>query len=55
VLDVLKALHWDISRAAVLLGLSSSALTRFLHEDAALWEQVNRVRGELGLRPLRFS
>ena len=55
VLDVLKALHWDVSRAAVLLGVSTSALTRFLHDDAALWEQVNRVRGELGMRPLRFS
>ena len=54
VLDVMQAMHWDIARAAVLLGLSSSALTRFLHEDAPLWEHVNRVRGELGLRPLRF-
>src|SRR6266700_6520107 len=44
VLDVLAAMRWDAARAAVLLGLSTRALTRFLHDDAAVWEQVNRVR-----------
>jgi hypothetical protein len=55
VLDVLRATQWDVARAAVLLGLSTRALTRFLHDDPPLWEQVNRVRGELGLRTLRYA
>jgi hypothetical protein len=53
VLDVLKASHWSISRAAVMLGLTTSALTRFLHDDPALWAHVNRTRAELGMQPLR--
>src|SRR5689334_8512634 len=48
VLDVLHAVHWEVSRAAALLGMSSGALLRFLHADPPLWEQVNRVRSELG-------
>ena len=52
VLDVLKAMQWSIGRAAATLGLSSSALTRFLHDDPALWTHVNDVRRQLGLKPL---
>src|SRR5690348_12997252 len=55
VLDVLAAMHWEVPRAAVVLGISGGALMRFLHNDAALWEQVNRRRGELGLRALKFT
>jgi RF-1 domain len=54
VLDVLLAVQWEIPRAAAMLEISGGALMRFLHADAALWEQVNRVRGELGMRGLRF-
>jgi hypothetical protein len=54
VLDVLAAVHWEVARAAVLLGISTGALMRFLHNDPALWEQVNRVHAELGMPPLRF-
>jgi hypothetical protein len=53
VLDVLHAMHWDIARSAVLLALSGSALTRFLHADPPLWEHVNRTRAQLGMRALR--
>ena len=53
VLDVLKAARWSLGGAAAQLGLSSTALTRFLREDPPLWEHVNRVRGELGIKPLR--
>jgi len=54
VLDVLHTMQWEVGRAAVLLGMSSGALMRFLHADAPLWEQVNRVRSELGMRALRY-
>ncbi len=43
VLDVLKTVHQDIAKAAVLLDLSNSALTRFLHEDSALWLTSNNA------------
>lgn len=52
VLDVLRAMQWSVSRTAVALGLSSSALTRFLYDDPALWTKVNDVRKQLGMKPL---
>ena len=55
VLDVIKAMQWSIGRAAVMLGLTTSALTRFLHDDPALWTNVNDVRRELGMKPLRHD
>jgi hypothetical protein len=55
VLDVIKAMRWSIGRAAVMLGVTTSALTRFLHDDPPLWARVNQVRGELGLKPLRWE
>ncbi len=55
VLDVLKAMQWSLSRAAVMLGVTTSALTRFLHDDPAVWEKVNRVRTELGMMALRWE
>ena len=53
VLDVLTAMHHDLPRAAVMLGLSTSALARFLHDDPALWQKVNQVRATLGMAALR--
>ena len=53
VLDVLKAMRWEVARAAGLLGVSTSALVKFLRQDAHLWEKVNRVRAELGMTGLR--
>jgi hypothetical protein len=52
VLDVLKAMRWSVSGAAVTLGLTTSALTRFLADDPALWTKVNQVRAELMMKPL---
>ncbi len=34
VLDVLKAMNWSIGKSAVMLGVTSTALTRFLHAIA---------------------
>jgi hypothetical protein len=52
VFDVLKAMRWDVSNAAVMLGQSTSALTRFLFDDPPLWTKVNQMRAELGMKPL---
>jgi hypothetical protein len=52
VLDVLKSARWEPARAAVSLGVSSSALVRFLAGDSPLWIKVNAVRGELGMASL---
>jgi hypothetical protein len=52
VLDVLKASHWSMSTAAVTLGQTSSALTRFLSSERSLWAKVNQCRSELGMKPL---
>jgi hypothetical protein len=53
VLDVLAAMRWEIAGAAVMLGISTSALVRFVRADPHLWEKINRVRAELGMKPLR--
>jgi len=55
VLDVLKAMQWSIGRAAALLGVTTSALTRFFHDDSALWAHVNHTRTQLGMKPLRWE
>ncbi len=55
VLDVLKAMHWSVSRAAVMLGLTTSALTRFLHDDPPLWAKVNRSRTQFGMNLLNWK
>jgi len=54
-LDVLKAMHWSLSKAAVMLGVTTSALTRFLHDDPAVWTKVNQIRGDLGMKPIRWE
>lgn len=55
VLDVLKATHWEVGRTAVTLGVTTSSLVRFLHADVALWQHVNRVRQQLGIKPLTWD
>ena len=52
VLDVLHAMRWGVSGAAVMLGVSTSALTRFLFDDPPLWTKVNDVRRQLGMKLL---
>jgi hypothetical protein len=55
VLDVIKGMQWSIGRAAVILGVTTSALTRFLHDDPPLWANVNQTRVELGMKPLKWQ
>jgi hypothetical protein len=52
VLDVMKSTQWSASGAAATLGVSTSALMRFLFEDPALWTKVNEVRALHGMKPL---
>jgi hypothetical protein len=55
VLDVLKAMQWSVGRSAVMLGLTTRALTRFLHDYPPLWTKVNQTRSELGMKPLTHN
>jgi hypothetical protein len=55
VLDVIKGMQWSIGRAAVMLGQTTSALTRFLHDDPPLWAKVNLTRVDLGMKPLKWE
>jgi hypothetical protein len=52
ILDLLKAAHWEPGRAAVSLGVSTSALIRFLANDGAMWTKINSIRKELGMPSL---
>jgi RF-1 domain len=52
VLDLLKSAQWEPVRAALSLGISTSALVRFLASDPPLWTKVNGIRGELGMASL---
>ena len=54
VLDVLHAIRWGVGSAATMLGVTTSALTRFLHDDPALWTRVNDTRRQLGMKPLTW-
>ena len=52
VLDVLAACHWSVSQTAILLGLSTGNLVRFLQNDQKLMAHVNERRGAEGLKHL---
>jgi hypothetical protein len=54
VLDLFKAMHWNIASVAVMLATTTTALTRFLHEDPQLWAHINHTRNILGMPPLRW-
>jgi len=52
VLDLLSALNGSTSRTAACLGISTSQLIRFLKTEPKLLGQANRLRRDLGLKPL---
>lgn len=52
-LDVLLASNMQVSDAANRLGSNTAHLVSFVQDDPKLWEEVNRLRGSKGLRPLR--
>ncbi len=53
VLDVLWACGARVSDAARLLGVSTANLAGFFGSDPKLWERVNQLRAEAGLKALR--
>ena len=55
VLDVMKGVHWEVGRAAVMLGITTGSLVRFMHDDGQLWQRVNRTRQQLGIKPLAWD
>jgi hypothetical protein len=53
VLDVLSACGVRVSDAAKLMGISTANLVQFLGSDPKLWERVNQMRKQAGVKPLR--
>ena len=53
VLDVLSALGTRVSEAAERIGVSTAHLVKFIQTDAKVWERVNQMRAEAGVKPLR--
>ena len=53
VLDALFEAQGRLSDAAKALGLTSSNVTRFLHDHPKAWREANRIREQAGLPPLK--
>jgi len=53
VLDVLAACGMRVSEAADEIGVSTAHLVKFIQTDPKLWERVNQMRAEAGVKPLR--
>ncbi|GMU40878.1 MAG: hypothetical protein AMXMBFR23_17440 [Chloroflexota bacterium] len=51
--DVLEATDWRVAEAAAAVGVSTSALGRFLEADPVLFRAANARRAAVGLPPLR--
>lgn len=53
VLDVLAACEMRVSDAAERIGVSTAHLVKFIQNDPKVWERVNQMRAEAGVKPLR--
>ena len=53
VLDLLEACRARVSETAKYVGVSTANLTKFIRKDPKLWERVNQMRAEAGVKPLR--
>lgn len=53
VLDVLAACGMRVSGAAVRVGVSTAHLVKFIQNDPKMWERVNQMRADAGVKPLR--
>ena len=53
VLDVLAACEMRVREAAERIGVSTAHLVKFIQTDPKLWERVNQMRAEVGVKPLR--
>jgi len=52
-LDVLVACEMRVREAAERIGVSTAHLVKFIQTDPKLWERVNQMRAEAGVKPLR--
>lgn len=51
-LDLLKAMRGNPSHVATMLGISTTAVIKFLENEPQLWTAANRIRAELSMPPL---
>ncbi len=52
ILDLLKSLHGSPADVAAMLGISTTAIIRFLENEPPFWTAANRIRAENALKPL---
>jgi hypothetical protein len=52
ILDLFQALHGNPAAVAVNLGLSTTALIKFLETEPQFWIAANRIRADLVMPPL---
>lgn len=52
-LDILAACEMRVRKAANYVGVSTASLVKFIRKDPKLWERVNQMRTEAGVRKLR--
>ena len=53
ILDLLAACDARVRHTAARLGTSTATLVHFIQKDRKLWERVNQMRIEAGIKPLR--
>lgn len=53
ILDLLQALHGSPADVAGMLGVSTTAVIKFLEQEPQLWAAANRIRRENAVGPLR--
>ena len=53
ILDLLVGCGMSVRDAAAHLGVSTARLVKFLQRDSKLWERVNALRAQAGLKALR--
>ena len=51
-LDLLKGMNGNPSSVATMLGVSTTAVIRFLEAEPILWTEANRIRAQLGMPAL---
>lgn len=52
ILDLLHAMQGSPSRVAAMLGVSTTAIVKFLEDEPQLWTAANRIRSQLQMKPL---
>jgi hypothetical protein len=52
ILDLLKQMQGNPSHVAAMLGISTTAVIKFLEAEAQLWTAANRIRAEMDMKAL---